>query len=90
MEQQIFDIRTRMAVYGANEQLIGTVAEIAGFGSTRIDPAPGSTDAQVAEARSGTGYLKVECSDKAALYVQFHGIDKTIPGRGVNLTSTML
>ena len=90
VEQQTFDIETGMAVYGANGQIIGTVAEIAGFGSTRIDPAPGSVGAQVTQAQSGTGYLKIERPGREDIYVPFHGIDEVIPGHGVNLTATML
>ena len=90
MEQQAFDIETGMAVYGGNGQIIGTVTEIAGFGSTRIAPATGSADARVTQAQSGTGYLKVERPDRENLYVPFHGIDEVIPGRGVTLLATMV
>lgn len=79
-----------MAVYGANGQIIGTVIEVAGFGSTCIGSASGSTGAQVTQARSGTGYLKVERPGKDDLYVPFHGIEAVIPGRGVNLTAAAL
>jgi len=90
MEQQTFDIETGMAVYGAHGQLIGTVTEIAGFGSTRIDHASDSTGAQVTQAQSGTGYLRVERPGREDLYVPFHGIKEVIPGHGVNLSATML
>lgn len=90
MEQQRFDIETGMAVFGANGQIIGAVTEIAGFGSTRISPPAGSTVAQVTQAQSGTGYLKVERPGRKDVYVPFHGIDEVIPGRGVSLTTAML
>ena len=89
MDQQTFDIDTGMAVFGANEQLIGIVAEIAGFGSTRISPASGSTGLPVTEAQSGTGYLRVKRGDGEDLYVPFHGIQEVVPGHGVTLTPTM-
>jgi hypothetical protein len=90
MKQQTFDVETGMPVYGGNEQIIGTVTEIAGFGSTRIYPASGSTDAKVTQAKTGTGYIKVERPDREDLCVPFHGIEEVISGRGVSLTTGML
>jgi hypothetical protein len=52
MEQRIIDIETGMVVYGGNGQIIGTVSQAAGFGSTRIDPA---TDPASAPRRNGGG-----------------------------------
>ena len=90
MEQQSFDIETGMPVYGGNGEIIGTVTEIAGFGSTRIDSALGSTGAPVTQAQSGTGYLKMERPGRDDLYVPFHDIEEVIPGRGVTLTATIV
>src|SRR5947209_11424005 len=50
-----------MAVYSAAGEKIGTVSQVAGFGSTRIQEVSAhQTDGLATEAGSGTGYLKVD------------------------------
>jgi hypothetical protein len=90
MELQSFDIEVGMAVLGASGQTIGSVTEIAGFGSTRVDHASDLHATKVTQAQTGTGYIKVARSGSEDLYVPFRGIRDVVPDHGVTLNDTII
>jgi hypothetical protein len=96
VKPETFDIETGMAVYGANGEKIGRVAEIAGFGSTRIAGRPddGATEL-VIQAKTGSGYFNVDRrevsgADVGSLCVPFRGIAEVVPDHGVTLNDTII
>jgi hypothetical protein len=86
-----FDIHVGMTVYSAAGEKIGTVSQIAGFGSTRIhEVSAHQADGLATEAGSGTGYLKVDRTEVLGpgteeLVVPFPRIREATPGHGVTL-----
>src|SRR5579859_3140598 len=91
-----FDIRTGMAVFGADGQKLGTVMDIAGFGSTKIQSVDEhGTSELVTQAKTVGGYFNLDRREvegiRAAppLCVPFHGIQDVVPGRGVLLNDTI-
>jgi hypothetical protein len=96
MTPEIFDIETGMDVHAADGQKIGRVAEIAGFGATRIPRIPDQgTGELVIQAKTGSGYFNVDGwnvqgREAARLVVPFRGIHDIAPGRGVTLTATII
>jgi hypothetical protein len=82
-----FDLEVGMTVYGENGEVIGSVTEVSGFGSTHIDDASDANAAQVTQAQTGTGFFKVRRAGKEDLCVPFHSIKEVVPGHGVTLTA---
>jgi hypothetical protein len=86
-----FDIQVGMTVYTAAGEKIGTVSQIAGFGSTRIhEVSAHQADGLATEAGSSTGYLKVDRTEVLGpgteeLVVPFPRIRESKPGYGVTL-----
>src|SRR5579884_3576816 len=80
-----------MAVYTAAGEKIGTVSQVAGFGSTRIhEVSAHQADGLATEAGSGTGYLKVDRTEVLGpgaeeLIVPFPRIRELKAGYGVTL-----
>ena len=96
-KDESFDIEVGMAVIGLEGQPIGTVIEVAGFGSTQLhDRAHRGAPKGVTQAQSGTGYLKVDRTDVVgrrdapALCVPFHGIEGVTAERTVVLNGTVI
>jgi sporulation protein YlmC with PRC-barrel domain len=91
MTKDDFDIQTGMSVYGPNGEKIGTIASIAGFGSTRIhEVSEQQADGLATQASSGTGYVRVDQkeilgSQAEDLVVPFNRITEVKPGHGVIL-----
>ena len=85
-----FDLEVGMAVYGEDGQAIGNVTEVAGFGSTRLDPASDANAARVTQAQTGTGFFKVGRADMGDLCVPFNGIKEIVQGQSVTLTAAGL
>ena len=97
MEQDIFDIRSGMDVHGADGQKIGTVAEVAGFGSSEVaDPSEAGSADLVTQAQTGTGYFKMDPigdvgrREDGAVVVPFNGIANVSLERGVTLNDTVM
>lgn len=57
--KQTVDVETGMTVYGGNRQTIGTIIEVARFGSDRPGPALNVTETQADQAQISTGYVKL-------------------------------
>jgi hypothetical protein len=93
---QSFDIRTGMAVYDRSGQLIGSVREIAGFGSTQVDKTSDDETSIVAtQARTGTGYIRVDRTTvlgpgAADIYVPFPGIEEVTSEAAVILNTDVV
>src|SRR5579864_2739629 len=92
-----FDIQSGMAVYTVDGEKIGTVTEIAGFGSTKIrEDGERGTAGLVTQAKTGSGYFKVDRTEVqglravAPLCVPFHGIRDVVPDHGVMLNDTVI
>ena len=91
MTKDDFDIQVGMAVYSAAGEKIGTVSQVAGFGSTRIhEVSAHQADGLATEAASGTGYLKVDRTEVLGpgteeLIVPFPRIRELKAGYGVTL-----
>jgi hypothetical protein len=91
MTKDDFDIQVGMAVYSAAGEKIGTVSQIAGFGSTRIhEVSAHQADGLATEAGSGTGYLKVDRTEVSGpgaeeVVVPFPRIREVKAGYGVTL-----
>lgn len=91
MTKDDFDIQTGMSVYGPNGEKIGTIASIAGFGSTRIHGvSEQQADGLATQASSGTGYVCVDQKDILGseakdLVIPFNRITEVKPGHGVIL-----
>jgi len=84
-----FDIQTGMAVYTTSGEKIGTVLNIAGFGTTKIAGAGEQGTAEpVIQAKTGSGYFHVDRREAqglrtaAPLFVPFHGIKAGVIGHG--------
>lgn len=96
-QDETFDIEVGMSVYGADGTKIGTVQAVAGFGATQVhETSHPETADSVTQARSGTGYVTVDCRevvgrrDASPLCVPFHGIDTVTAERGVVLNGTVI
>jgi len=89
MQPQNFDIEVGMAVHGATGESIGSVTEVAGFGSTRIKHATDLHAASVTQAHTGTGYFKVSQAGASDMCVPFVGIQDVDPAHGVTLTTAV-
>lgn len=94
---ECFDIESDMAVYTADGEKIGTVMQIAGFGSTKIRRAGDHGTAElVIQAKTGSGYFNIDRTEvqgiraAAPLCVPFRGIQDVVPERGVILNDTIL
>lgn len=88
--KQTVDVEIGMTVYGGNGQIIGTVIEVARFGSDRPGPAVNVTETQADQAQIGIGYVKVGRPGREDLHVPLHGIEDVVPGRAVTLTAATL
>jgi hypothetical protein len=96
-DTDVFDIESGMVVFASDGEKIGTVMNIAGFGSTKIRRAGAAETVElVTEAKSGGGYFNVDrrgvqgVPDVAPLCVPFHGIQEVVAGRGVILNDTII
>src|SRR5947209_20496438 len=92
-----FDIQSGMDVYTTNGEKVGSVMDIAGFGTTMIRRAGAPETAElVIEAKSGGGYFNVDrravqgVRDVAPLCVPFRGVQEVVAGRGVILDDTLI
>src|SRR5947209_3936251 len=93
-QDETFDIEIGMDVYGADGQKIGTVTEVAGFGSTQVQETSHPEAAEsVTQARSATGYIIVDGvlgTNGNRLTVPFHGIATVTAEQGVVLNDTVI
>jgi len=92
-----FDLQTGMDVYTADGQKMGSVMDIAGFGSTTVRKSDKHDAGElVIQAKTGTGYFNVGPGDgqglqaAAPLRVPFYGIEDVVLGHGVTLNGTII
>ncbi|HZT97721.1 MAG TPA: hypothetical protein VFB34_12875 [Chloroflexota bacterium] len=86
-----FDIELGMAVFDSEGRKIGTVSNIAGFGSGQVGGGS-RTEASVTRASGGTGHFDVDRSNlppgkSQPLCLSFSAIDKVVRDHGVVLTA---
>jgi hypothetical protein len=96
-KDETFNIQVGMAVHNSDGQLLGTIAEVAGFGATHIHDASRKEGAQeVTQTQSATGFIKIDRRavvgerDVPSLTVPFHGVQTITPEHGVVLNDTVL
>lgn len=86
-----FDIQPGMDVRGGNDQKIGVVRAVEGFGPHGPDETDEEIGRRVTTAQTSTGYFVVDRSDTVGassdeLSLPFHAIRRVDAGHGVYLT----